>query len=219
VGLPDGKRQVRYYDKSRMEVNDPEANPDDPFYVTNGLLVVEMIAGEVRLGETEISATTASTLTVVGDPRKDNPLTPSYAALRDVASIKGDHTSPNRTGQFVNQAIDVNGTVSQETANGKAAKYVSFVPQTGHNIPDLFWTYLQGMKAQYGFDWTYTMGYPITEAYWTRMRVSGKDYPVLIQAFQRRVMTYTPAFAPEWRVQQGNVGQHYFEWRYVLNNK
>ena len=75
------------------------------------------------------------------------------------------------------------------------------------------------MKAQYGYDWAYTMGYPITEAYWTQMRVGGKDYPVLIQAYQRRVMTYTPAFPAEWRVQQGNVGQHYFEWRYVLTNR
>jgi hypothetical protein len=219
AGLPGGKRQVRYYDKSRMEVNNPEANPNDPFYVTNGLLVAEMIGGEVRLGETEISATTACTLTVAGDPRKDNPLTPSYATLRGVASIKGDHTSTNRTGQFASDAIDVNGAVSHEGANARAAKYVSYVPQTGHNIPDLFWTYLQAMKAQYGYDWTYTMGYPITEAYWTQMRVGGKDYPVLIQAYQRRVMTYTPAFPTAWRVQQGNVGQHYFEWRYVLTNK
>lgn len=219
AGLPGGKRQVRYYDKSRMEVNNPGANANDPFYVTNGLLVAEMIAGEVRLGESEIRATTASTLTVVGDPRKDNPLTPSYAALRGVASIKGDNTSKDRTGQFVSEAIDVNGSVSNESGNARAAKYVSYVPQTGHNIPDLFWTYLQGMKGQYGFDWTYTMGYPITEAYWTRMRVGGKDYPVLIQAYQRRVMTYTPGFPAEWRVQQGNVGQHYFEWRYMLTNR
>jgi hypothetical protein len=48
--------------------------------------------------------------------------------------------------------------------------------------------------------------------------VGGKDYPVLIQAYQRRVMTYTPGFPAGWRVQQGNVGQHYFEWRYVLTN-
>ncbi|MFL5732937.1 MAG: hypothetical protein ACJ78Q_07015 [Chloroflexia bacterium] len=219
VGLPDGKRQVRYYDKSRMEVNDPEADPNDPFYVTNGLLAAEMIGGEIRLGESEIRATTAATLTVAGDPRKDNPLTPSYAALRGVASIKGDHTSTNRTGQYVSEAMDVNGTVSQEGPNARAARYAAYVSQTGHNIPDLFWTYLRDMRAQYGFDWTYTMGYPITEAYWTRMRVSGIDYPVLVQAYQRRVMTYAPAFPAEWRVQQGNVGQHYFEWRYVLTNK
>jgi hypothetical protein len=60
------------------------------------------------------------------------------------------------------------------------------------------------------------LGYPITEAYWTGMRVGGRDYPVLIQAYQRRVLTYAPDFPAAWRIQQGNVGQHYFEWRYVL---
>ena len=97
------------------------------------------------------------------------------------------------------------------------SSYATFVPQTGHNIPDLFWTYLQGMQTTYGFDWTFVVGYPITEGYWTQMRVGGKDYPVLIQAYQRRVLTYVPDFSPVWRVQQGNVGQHYLEWRYTLN--
>ena len=54
-----------------------------------------------------------------------------------------------------------------------------------HNIPDVFWKYLTGMKENYGFDWTFVLGYPITEAYWTQMRVGGKDMPVLIQAYQR----------------------------------
>jgi polysaccharide biosynthesis protein PslG len=44
------------------------------------------------------------------------------------------------------------------------------------------------------------------------MRVGGKDMPVLIQAYQRRVLTYVPDFEPTWQVQQGNVGQHYLEW-------
>jgi hypothetical protein len=218
AGLPGGVRQVQYFDKSRMEVNNPAGNVNDPFFVTNGLLVVEMIGGGVRLGETEISARQPATLTVVGDPRKDNPLTPSYAVLRGVASIEGDNKAPNRTGQFVTEAMDVDGKVSPETQNARAARYVIYVAETGHNIPDIFNTYLQRMKQDYGYDWVFAMGYPITEAYWTKMRVEGRDYPVLIQAYQRRVMTYTPAFPVEWRIQQGNVGQHYFEWRYTLTN-
>lgn len=97
------------------------------------------------------------------------------------------------------------------------ARYAAFVPQTGHNIPDRFWTYLQGMPAGYGYEWTYVVGYPITEAYWTQMTVGGRHYAVLIQAFQRRVLTYVPGFAPEWQIQQGNVGQHYLDWRYSQN--
>ena len=93
---------------------------------------------------------------------------------------------------------------------------MGFAPQTGHNIPDVFWPTLTTMQATYGSDWTAVLGYPITEGYWTQMRVGGQDSPVLIQAFQRRVLTYVPGNAPAWRVQQGNVGQHYLEWRYTL---
>jgi len=57
----------------------------------------------------------------------------------------------------------------------------------------------------------------ISEAYWAQMRVKGSDLPVLIQAYQRRLLTYVPGFASEWQVQQGNVGQHYLEWRYNTN--
>lgn len=214
----NSERLVRYYDKSRMEVNHPGSNSDDPYYVTNGLLVTELIANEIQLGDNEfITATVPSTLPVAGDPRKDNPLTPGYQALRGVSSLHGENQSPNRVGQRVDLAIDVNGIVSADPAHEGVSKYAAYAPQTGHNIPDLFWSYLQRMQADYGFDWTFVMGYPISEAYWTQMRVNGQDMPVMIQAYQRRVLTYTPGFAEGWQVEMGNVGQHYFEWRYELN--
>src|SRR5690606_11029895 len=47
---PDGKRLVRYYDKARMEITDPDA-PDSDWFVTNGLLVVELITGQMQVGD------------------------------------------------------------------------------------------------------------------------------------------------------------------------
>src|SRR6266581_1483541 len=47
---PNGTHLVQYFDKARMEINNPNGNPADPFYVTNGLLVVEMISGKVQTG-------------------------------------------------------------------------------------------------------------------------------------------------------------------------
>src|SRR5436309_2594018 len=41
---PGGQRLVSYYDKARMEITDPRADPASPWFVTNGLLVWEMIA-------------------------------------------------------------------------------------------------------------------------------------------------------------------------------
>jgi Tol biopolymer transport system component len=50
---PGGLRQVQYFDKARMEINDPDA-AKTPFFVTNGLLPVEMISGRVKLGDDEV---------------------------------------------------------------------------------------------------------------------------------------------------------------------
>jgi uncharacterized protein YkwD len=36
----------------------------------------------------------------------------------------------------------------------------------------------------------------------------------LFQVFERRVLTYNPANSPGFRVEMGNVGQHYYRWRY-----
>ncbi|MGI8587829.1 MAG: hypothetical protein ACR2M0_09105 [Chloroflexia bacterium] len=215
---PGGRHDVEYYDKARMEVNDPSADPNSPYYVTNGLLTVEMISGDIQTGNTSsIHETVPCILPVVGDPRKDNPIAPDYNSLAGVASLHGEHQAPNRVGQPVSDALDTGGGVYTDIVHSGLSHYAAFVTQTGHNIPDLFWHYLQDMQPTYGFDWTYVLGYPITEGYWTQMRVSGRDLSVMIQAYQRRVLTYVPDFAPTWRIQQGNVGQHYFEWRYELN--
>ena len=37
---------------------------------------------------------------------------------------------------------------------------------------------------------------------------------MLVQAFERRVLTYTPSNSDGWKVEAGNVGRHYYEWRY-----
>ena len=37
---------------------------------------------------------------------------------------------------------------------------------------------------------------------------------VLVQPFERRVLTYTPSNAAGWHVEMGNVGRHYYSWRY-----
>ncbi len=217
---PGERRLVQYYDKSRMEINNPQGDRNNPFFVTNGLLAVEMIAGEIQVADQIfITASVPSTIPVAGDPRKDNPLTPSYATMAAVSSLHGDKQAQKRVGTAVNDALDVNGVVSRDDVHGRLSRYAAFVPQTGHNIPDVFWPYLQGMQQTYGYDWVFVMGYPISEGYWTTMRVSGKDMPVLVQAYQRRVLTYVPDFPTAWRVQMGNVGQHYFEWRYVMNRE
>jgi hypothetical protein len=65
-------------------------------------------------------------------------------------------------------------------------------------------------------DWVYVVGLPLSEPYWVRARIGGVERDVLVQVFERRVLTYTPDNPPEWRVEMGNVGRHYLHWRYGL---
>ncbi len=58
------------------------------------------------------------------------------------------------------------------------------------------------------------MGLPITEAYWSRFTVAGVSREVLVQAFERRILTFTPSNPAQYQVEMGNVGRHYFTWRY-----
>jgi hypothetical protein len=37
---------------------------------------------------------------------------------------------------------------------------------------------------------------------------------VLVQLFERRILTYNPANPPAFQVEMGNVGRHYVAWRY-----
>ena len=44
--------------------------------------------------------------------------------------------------------------------------------------------------------------------------VRGVERDVLVQLFQRRVLSYTPGNPAGFEVEMGNVGQHYYAWRY-----
>ncbi len=100
-----------------------------------------------------------------------------------------------------------------------------FVPETGHNVPSVFWDFLNStgtifMNGNYEqgklVDPTFfATGFPITEAYWTKVKVAGIEKDVLVQAFERRVLTYTPSNPAGWQVEMGNVGRDYYYWRYT----
>ncbi len=100
--------------------------------------------------------------------------------------------------------------------------------ETGHRVASVFWQFMnaqgtvyengQFVSAQLFQNPYYATGYPIAEAYWAAVKVGGQQRDVLMQCFERRCLTYTPANPAEWQVEMGNVGQHYFAWRYGNNN-
>lgn len=228
AGLPGNSRTVQYWDKSRMEVNDPNADRTSPWFITNGLLTVEMVAGRVQIGIDKWEPRAPSQVPVAGDgDRYSNPEAPSYAAFRSVTSYEnGNHTAPNRVGQTVTQSIDAQGSIGTGVPATATVSLAMYDAASGHNIAAPFYDFLNriGKIAENGSsiytvgpifpDWIFVMGHPISEPYWSRVRVGGQDEWVLIQLFERRVLTYTPNHDPIWRVEMGNVGLHYYIWRY-----
>lgn len=90
-------RLVQYWDKSRMEVNNPNGNKADPFYVTNGLLTVELISGQMQTGNNTFETRKPANIVIAGDT--DDPNAPTYASFASHANAGGDHPDPNKNGQ------------------------------------------------------------------------------------------------------------------------
>lgn len=245
-----GQHLVQYFDKSRMEINNPGGDKTNPFYVTNGLLVVEMISGRLQTGVDRFDPIEPAGVRIAGDEGSDAP---SYGALQGVASVglsTGGFPAPTPIAQgatigdlYVDAhgvVIDRNGMVLYAPTSvppvpvpvRKSAlslipygsiKNAVFVPETKHNVPDVFWSFMntQGPVYENGryasgpvVNWVYALGYPVTEPYWTQIRVAGRDRVVLFQAFQRRILTYSPDNPAGWKVEMGNVGAQYYSWRY-----
>src|SRR4051794_2969968 len=82
-------RKVQYFDKARMEINNPGGNPTDLFYVTTGLLVKELVTGNRQDGDSAFTALPPSQVQVAGDTNEGgaNPLAPTYASFRFVGTF------------------------------------------------------------------------------------------------------------------------------------
>jgi hypothetical protein len=155
-----------------------------------------------------------------GDP-SDNPGTPSYAIFgsKNLATTDGvSNRSVNRNGQNINEYLSGAGDISNLAAN--SVHYSNYQDATGHNIADVFWNWSHtqgsGFRPDDGVDWLYVLGYPISEPYWIDSTIAGTERRVLVQLFERRVLTYTPDNPPAYQVEFGNIGQHYYRWRYGL---
>jgi hypothetical protein len=216
---PGGQRQVQYFDKTRMEIN----NPSNPSQVTNGLLVRELVGGFIATGDAAVQPSVPAAQVVAGDPVEINPVAPLYSSFRNIASLNNDNRAPNRTGQMVNQSIDRSGVIGSQV--GGQAVYAYYDNTLGHNVADVFMNFMnqtgtiyvngQFVQNQLVYDpWVLPMGLPITEPYWTQAIVGGQPRTVLVQLFERRALTYTPTNPVGFQVEMGNVGQHYYAWRY-----
>ncbi|MEA2573775.1 MAG: hypothetical protein QOH93_1073, partial [Chloroflexia bacterium] len=207
LGTPGASHLVQYFDKGRLEINDPNADPDSTWFVTSGRLVSEMVAGEAEAGGGQVYRVGPANVVVAGDGGNGQAAT--YASFRGMLAAV-----PPAEGKLVDGLLDASGKV---TALGAPPARVALTRRegaTGHHWADVFWQFANSPTRPARFDWLYTLGYPITEPYWVQVQVSGKSQAVLVQLFERRSLTYNPANPAALQVEMGNVGRHYFQWRY-----
>lgn len=214
---PNGLRQVQYFDKARMEINNPSDTSGPLKGVTNGLLPVEMVSGRAKVGDAASAAEndqrTPAAIPVAGDLARVNPDAPTYASFARVATTDNSYTDRNRVGEKVGATFDKNGNIgfNQTLADLPGTNIVQYTTNTGHNIPKVFFDYQNGLPVPA----IAAFGYPITDPYWIRAKVGGVDKDIMVQLYERRVLTYTPSNNDPFKVEMGNVGQHYFQWRYA----
>ena len=189
-----GRRLVQYFDKARMEQN----GLGGP--VTNGLLAVEMISGRVQTGNAKYEARQPATITAVGDPGNAFP---TYADFAHWQTATLTHTGP------VTTLAQADGSTGTYTGAMSDPFTVIGATDTGgmYPIPLAF----SQFRDKAGLS---TVGLAITKPMWVRANIGGAPRMVLVQAFERRVLTYTPDNPDPYRVEFGNIGAHYYQWRY-----
>jgi hypothetical protein len=176
----------------------------------------------VQVGNDNFIRLSPAEVDIASDTDDTAPGTPTYASFRNLI-----HSNPRQEGSPVNATINRAGQVGTDRAyfDSYHVSYAYYEPATQNNIPDVFWTFLnqtgpvlvnnEYVTARLSDPYFYVTGYPISAAYWAKVTIEGKhDTAVLIQPYERRVLTYVPSAPEGWRVQMGNVGLHYIEWRY-----
>jgi hypothetical protein len=223
----NGLRQVQYFDKARMERNIAGDTSGPYAGITNGLLVKELVSGRMQLGNDpfDTDSRPPADVPVAGNPRESNTVTPAYGTFQGLATLDNGYKDPQRLGERISTTIDRGGNLSLRPELAlPETEIVQYNSITGHNIPRVFWEFLNQQGPIYTngrvssgpvVDWLFAMGLPITDAYWTRAQIGATEQDVLVQLFERRVLTYVPSNPAGYKVEMGNVGQHYFQWRYA----
>jgi hypothetical protein len=224
----DGERLVQYFDKSRMEMPtlgaaDPE-DEESPWLITQGLLASELMTGRLQLGDDTFEQHQPSQRSAGGDPA--DVTAPTYAVMGE----QMDRAPRTVEGPIV-EHIDREGNITSDAARfagyGVTDIDDAYTPVEGidKNIASVFWDLMtsEGLVFEGGefvedqpifLNPFYAVGYPLTDAFWADVMVRGVVQDVLIQCFERRCLTYTPDNPEGWETESGNIGQHYYNWRY-----
>ena len=82
-------------------------------------------------------------------------------------------------------------------------------PAPGHVVAPWFWEYINRQDL-FPDGWLHDVGLPITEPLEVLVdKGQAKGRRIIIQAFQRTILTDDPLNPPQWRIERANVGADY----------
>ncbi len=198
-----GKRLVQYFDKARMELAGPNV-------VTNGLLTVELKTGKMQIGDNAFEQRLPATISIAGDPGQAGPTYADLAKLPERSQQSPQVPAGAVTTIFSNGMFALSSVIPTDPQLALVQYVGDPGGRYGQYVPKAFWDYLNSLPLP----WQSVMGFPISGAFGTQLVVGGVARPVFVQAFERRVLTYTPGNPAGFAVEFGNIGQHYYQWRY-----
>jgi len=92
---------------------------------------------------------------------------------------------------------------------GLAAFTADLSPAPGHVVAPWFWEYINRQDL-FPDGWLHDVGLPITEPLEVLVdKGQAKGGRIIIQAFQRTILTDDPLNPPQWRIERANVGADY----------
>ncbi|MFW6075209.1 MAG: hypothetical protein ACOC9Y_06415, partial [Chloroflexota bacterium] len=208
-GSPDGLRRFVYFDKGRLDILDLERDPDDPWYAVGGLLVSEMLAGRIQLGVDRYVDYATPDISITGDAGQAEPVT--YADLArysivhpddllsrsELAYLADETEAGDRSGAPVTTLLEPDGGLVPGGESNHDVTLGEFDPVTELNIAAPFATWADQQELSR----LYLLGRPVTAPYWIDTVENGEPIRVLIQAFERRIMMYTPGGREGWQVE------------------
>ena len=119
----------------------------------------------------------------------------TYGDLRDAAAPTSRHAPPPGFR---------GGTAS--TWGGIFVPYdPSLRPAPGSVVPALFWRYINRVDLFPG-GWQHDIGLPMTDAMMVSTYKYGEWRDILLQAFERTVLTYDSQNPQGWQIERGNIG-------------
>lgn len=79
------------------------------------------------------------------------------------------------------------------------------LPVPGYIVPDYFWNYINRADLFPG-GWMHDIGLPLTNAFSVETVKGDQIRMIVMQAFERTVLTFDPLNPAEWQIERGNIG-------------